>query len=46
MLNLHKPFHQKYRPLNLDELVGQKFISITLKPVSYTHLTLPTNREV
>ena len=31
MLNLHKPFHQKYRPLNLDELVGQEFISITLK---------------
>ncbi len=31
MLNIHKPFHQKYRPLNLDELVGQKFISITLK---------------
>ena len=31
MLNIHKPFHQKYRPLNLDELVGQEFISITLK---------------
>ena len=31
MLNTHKPFHQKYRPLNLDELVGQEFISITLK---------------
>ncbi len=28
---IHKPFHQKYRPLNLDELVGQEFISITLK---------------
>ncbi len=28
---MHKPFHQKYRPLNLDELVGQEFISITLK---------------
>ena len=45
MLNIHKPFHQKYRPLNLDELVGQEFISITLKQalisqktVSYTHL--------
>ncbi len=31
MLKIHKPFHQKYRPLNLDELVGQEFISITLK---------------
>ncbi len=31
MLNIHKPFHQKYRPLNLDELAGQEFISITLK---------------
>ncbi len=31
MLNIYKPFHQKYRPLNLDELVGQEFISITLK---------------
>ncbi len=31
MLNINKPFHQKYRPLNLDELVGQEFISITLK---------------
>ena len=31
MINTHKPFHQKYRPRNLDELVGQEFISITLK---------------
>ncbi len=31
MFNIHKPFHQKYRPGNLDELVGQEFISITLK---------------
>ena len=31
MINIHKPFHQKYRPRNLDELVGQEFISITLK---------------
>jgi len=31
MLNIHKPFHQKYRPSNLDELIGQEFISITLK---------------
>ncbi len=31
MQNTHKPFHQKYRPNNLDELVGQEFISTTLK---------------
>ena len=31
MLYMHKPYHQKYRPRNLDELVGQEFISITLK---------------
>jgi len=31
MISIHKPFHQKYRPKNLDELVGQEFISITLK---------------
>ncbi len=31
MRNIHKPFHQKYRPRNLDQLVGQEFISITLK---------------
>ena len=31
MPNNHKPFHQKYRPSNLDELVGQEFISTTLK---------------
>ena len=31
MLNIHRPFHQKYRPNNLDELVGQEIISTTLK---------------
>ena len=31
MSDTHKPFHQKYRPTKLDELVGQEFISITLK---------------
>ncbi len=36
MPNIHKPFHQKYRPNNLDELVGQKFISITLKQALLT----------
>ena len=36
MSNIHKPFHQKYRPNNLDELVGQNFISITLKQALLT----------
>ena len=31
MINTHKPFHHKYRPNILDELVGQEFISKTLK---------------
>jgi len=37
MPNIHKPFHQKYRPNNLDELVGQNFISITLKQALLTN---------
>jgi Holliday junction resolvasome RuvABC ATP-dependent DNA helicase subunit len=41
MPNIHKPFHQKYRPNNLDELVGQKFISITLKQALLTKKLLP-----
>ena len=41
MLNIHKPFHQKYRPNNLDELVGQKFISITLKQALSTKKIAP-----
>ena len=36
MNNPHKPFHQKYRPKNLDELVGQEFISTTLKQALLT----------
>ena len=31
MINSHQPFHLKYRPHNLDELVGQDLITITLK---------------
>ncbi len=31
MGNRHQPFHQKYRPSNLDELIGQEVISLTLK---------------
>ena len=31
MINPHQPFHLKYRPNNLDELVGQDLIAITLK---------------
>ncbi len=41
MLNTHKPFHQKYRPNNLDELVGQNFISITLKQAILTKKIAP-----
>jgi len=41
MPNIHKPFHQKYRPENLDELVGQKFISITLKQALLTKKISP-----
>ncbi|WP_075507191.1 DNA polymerase III subunit gamma/tau [Prochlorococcus marinus] len=41
MPNIHKPFHQKYRPNNLDELVGQKFISITLKQALSTNKIAP-----
>ena len=41
MPNIHKPFHQKYRPNNLDELVGQNFISITLKQALATQKIAP-----
>ena len=41
MPNIHKPFHQKYRPNNLDELVGQNFISITLKQAILTKKISP-----
>ncbi len=41
MPNIHKPFHQKYRPNDLDELVGQKFISITLKQALLTKKIAP-----
>ncbi len=41
MPKIHKPFHQKYRPNNLDELVGQKFISITLKQALLTNKIAP-----
>ncbi len=41
MPNTHKPFHQKYRPSNLDELVGQEFISITLKQALLTKKIAP-----
>jgi len=41
MPNIHQPFHQKYRPNNLDELVGQNFISITLKQALLTKKISP-----
>ena len=40
---MHTPFHQKYRPSNLDELVGQEFISITLVIISKNCTCLPFN---
>jgi len=41
MPNTHKPFHQKYRPNNLDELVGLNFISLTLKQALLTKKIKP-----
>ena len=41
MPNQHKPFHQKYRPNTLDKLVGQDFISITLKQALLTAKIAP-----
>ncbi len=41
MPDIHKPFHQKYRPNNLEELVGQDFISITLKQALLTKKISP-----
>ncbi len=41
MPNKHKPFHQKYRPNTLDEIVGQNFISITLKQTLLTKKISP-----
>ena len=41
MINVYKPFHQKYRPNNLDELLGQEFISLTLKQALLTKKIAP-----
>ena len=41
MQNTHKPFHQKYRPKTLDELIGQEFISITLKQALLSNKIAP-----
>ena len=41
MINPHQPFHLKYRPHNLDELVGQDLISITLKQALITKKIAP-----
>ena len=42
MLNIHRPFHQKYRPSNLDELIGQEFISTTLKQALISQKIAPS----
>ena len=36
----------EFNYLHFDELVLGKFAGAWVTPVSYTHLTLPTNREV
>ena len=41
MASSHQPFHQKYRPKNLDELVGQSIISLTLKQALKTNRIAP-----
>ena len=41
MVGFHQPFHQKYRPKNLDELVGQKVISLTLKQAIISNKIAP-----
>ena len=41
MQDTYKPFHLKYRPKNLDELVGQEFISITLKQALFSQKIAP-----
>ena len=41
MAMIHIPFHQKYRPKNLDDLVGQEIISLTLKQALLTNRIAP-----
>ena len=41
MINSHQPFHLKYRPKNLDELVGQDLIAVTLKQALATKKIAP-----
>ena len=38
--------HFTHRELGIQGAVGEYAILVPLAPVSYTHLTLPTNREV
>ena len=37
MATSHIPFHQKYRPTTLDDLVGQEIITLTLKQALLTN---------
>ena len=41
MATSHKPFHQKYRPNCLGELVGQELVSVTLKQALITQKIAP-----
>ena len=52
-MNLHSP--EQHYPLSIVEIAlgrclqereNAEFLIETKQPVSYTHLTLPTNREV
>ena len=41
------PLADQMRPTDFDHYFGQEAVSSSkVLPVSYTHLTLPTNREV
>ncbi len=41
MATIHIPFHQKYRPKILDDLIGQEIISLTLKQALLTNRIAP-----
>jgi len=41
MASIHIPFHQKYRPKNLNDLIGQEIISLTLKQALLTNRIAP-----
>ena len=44
-VNLSQPTHEKLKERK-KELEERNTVGPSIRPVSYTHLTLPTNREV